>query len=220
MENISNKFNRTYSPNEELTFLSFTDLDREQSEMVWAWRNHPEIRRWMYNSQPIHLRDHLDYVRQLDRQSQKFYWLVYDEGQAIGVIDIVYKEEVPEWGFYLNPELLNSGMGINLMYYALEFFFVTLKLKKLCGYVKMKNINALLLHDLFEIEEEGLWEFHKPGGSEWFHKRIVYARDWFRQQLDIPMIKHRLLDRARPMKLDRIQELNDRLWIINSLNPQ
>ncbi len=220
MKNQISKFNRSYTQIEGFTFQSFTQLSPEQIELVCSWRNNPAIREWMYNSRAIQWEDHLQYINQLEHQDKKFYWLVSNSAHQFGVIHIVYGEQEVEWGFYLNPEFLGSGMGVELIFHSLNFLFKSLDIKQLFSFIRMKNSNVLMLHDLFEIKEDGLWQFYPEGQSQWFYKRTITNEEWLTQITSLKAIKKRLVEQADELKRIRIEQLSSQLWVINSLNPQ
>ena len=58
------------------TYENFVSLDRKELEMILTWRNHAEVRKWMMNTAPITLEDHLAYVESLKQRDDAYYWLV------------------------------------------------------------------------------------------------------------------------------------------------
>ena len=50
---------------ENIQLLNFIDLELEEKEMILKWRNHPEIRKWMYNQDEIKLEEHLSFIESL-----------------------------------------------------------------------------------------------------------------------------------------------------------
>jgi len=177
---------------EKVSFINFIDLTEAEALEVLKWRNDPQVRNHMYKKEEIRPEDHLCYLGNLPFQSKKFYWVVKEENKSIGVIDIVdFQRSKSEWGFYLNPECVGTGMSINLIYHALNFFFKTLKFEGLFGFCHYKNSKALLFHDIFKIGHVGYKKIIIPRGSDWYSKRVINAEDWLRENFTLDTIRER-----------------------------
>ena len=72
---------------ENIQLLNFIDLKLEEKEMILKWRNHPDIRKWMYNQDEIKFEEHLSFIDSLKSRKDKLYFLVKKEDEFIGVID-------------------------------------------------------------------------------------------------------------------------------------
>lgn len=191
---------RSYSLKNDVCFISFTQMSYGQAEKIYHWRNHPEVRKWMYNQAPIQMEDHFRYLAQLNNQHQTFYWLVGDKGKPLGVIKLNCEGRYSgEWGFYLNPDYMGSGMGVNLVYHAINFFFNKLDIKSLYGYVRVENREALKLHDLFGISEDIMEEMETDCGKDWFYRRSLSKEEWNDRNWDLMDVKRLLL--KKPVKI-------------------
>lgn len=103
-----------------IKFTPFPDTTLAQRKMIWQWRNHPEVRRWMYNRQMIPLENHLAFVESLATRTDRKYWLVTDDAQDIGVIDVHMNDDGRnEFGYYQNPDI--HGVGFTLVKEGLHF---------------------------------------------------------------------------------------------------
>ena len=84
------------------TYENFVSLDRKELEMILTWRNHAEIRKWMMNTAPITLEDHLAYVESLKQRDDAYYWLVRRGGIPVGFLILwekVFKKVLENRGF-------------------------------------------------------------------------------------------------------------------------
>lgn len=101
-------------------FQQFQNLTEQELEMVLEWRNHPSVRKWMNNSEPITLDRHLQFVVSLRNSQNCACYLVMEEKRFIGVIQLndIYNNEVRDVGMYVNPTLLTRGIGIRLGFYG------------------------------------------------------------------------------------------------------
>lgn len=194
---------------------NFLDLSTQEAAMVLEWRNDPSIRKWMFNSRMVNQNEHTQFLESLSLQQERFYWMVNVKNQPIGVIDLCkYDPQQSEWGFYLNPNIRGTGLGILLVHTALEFFFRKLKIEKLYGYVFTSNINALLLHDLFHISFQHFHKFFKNGKVYCCEYRSIDRSSWMSQNVDLMQIKKRLTHKEnffhelKKGTLDREKKLN------------
>lgn len=168
------------------TYQNFTTLTEEQIKQVWEWRNHPEIRRNMYNKDVIPFEHHIGYVNSLKTRDEAYYWLVFKKDKAIGVTSITSvdcKSESAELGSYLKPDLINSGLGFDFFYHNLLFLFGSeIDCSSLNAAVFRPNINALLMDCYlgFEINES---DAINPTVD---YIRLVCNKDSFREKHTYP----------------------------------
>ncbi len=59
-----------------LELINFVDMSLDEKKMVLEWRNHPNIRKYMYNRYTISLEEHLNYIESLKNAKDKRYFLV------------------------------------------------------------------------------------------------------------------------------------------------
>jgi len=131
-------------------YKNFTQLNREEIIQVWNWRNSPEIRRYFYNTDEIPLQSHFKFIYTLGRRNDVCYWLVIENDNPIGVMDLTdikIHEERAEMGYYIIPDMLENGIGLNFVYTNLIFAFEKIGCKTILGGVHKDNRNARLLDE-------------------------------------------------------------------------
>ncbi len=138
--------------------IKFQDLDLQNLQKVLNWRNHPEIKKWMYNQDDITLEEHLDFIKNLQKNDITGYFLVRDaEENDIGVIyfiNINYSEKECECGLYKNP-FWQQRAGGSLLYLIIKYAFNTLKLDKVKLEVFSNNERAKYLYKKYNFQELG-----------------------------------------------------------------
>jgi hypothetical protein len=110
----------------------------------------------MYSKDEISLENHLNFCQSLSTQTSSAYFLVLKNETAIGVVSLINYNEIEqsgEFGFYLNPQFFNSGVGLDVFYVGLELLFKEYNLNKVIGYVRIENTNAMFLNDFFGMLE-------------------------------------------------------------------
>ncbi|MFN3711888.1 MAG: UDP-4-amino-4,6-dideoxy-N-acetyl-beta-L-altrosamine N-acetyltransferase [Alishewanella aestuarii] len=142
----------------QVLLKNFINLDQEEREMVRRWRNHPEVRRWMYSDHEISQEEHARFIENLKRDEKNFYYLVYKGDIPIGVISLTridFKNRNAYWGVYSNPEEKIFGAGVVLEKAVLKLAFEMLKLHTLKLEVIEDNERAKSFYKNMGFLEEG-----------------------------------------------------------------
>lgn len=146
----------------EYCYKNFVQMNEEEIRMVWSWRNDVRIRQWMTNQEKIPYENHLRFVESLKCREDRFYWLAYKNAQPVAVFDIIdvdYTNEKTEPGYYLNPELLDSGEGLFFNYNFRCFLFHVLGFEAVTGNIKVGNERAFMMSSFFEVKPYGIATF-------------------------------------------------------------
>lgn len=118
--------------------------------MVLEWRNHPDIRAYMYNTGVISQKTHLEFIENLKTKENKRYFLIQRENENIGVID--FTDITPRsatMGIYANPYLTQKGIGSILLQAIMDYAFDILKVETLKAEVFASNTKAKTLYKKF-----------------------------------------------------------------------
>lgn len=144
-------------------------------ERVLQWRNHPEVRRYMYTTHEICLSEHRRWFTRAS-VDPAINLLIYElDGKAQGFVNISRTRcpEVADWGFYLAPSA-PKGSGRNLGKQALNYAFSQLGLHKVCGQALEFNERSIAFHERLGFVEEGrLREQHFD--SNQFHDVVCFG---------------------------------------------
>jgi UDP-4-amino-4,6-dideoxy-N-acetyl-beta-L-altrosamine N-acetyltransferase len=125
-------------------------------ELVLRWRNHPEVRRYMYTTHEITLDEHRNWFSRA-ANNQAVNLLIYEHfGEGSGFVNITRSRchEIADWGFYLSPNA-EKGTGRLLGKAALGYGFVQLGLHKICGQAIGFNARSIAFHSALGFIEEG-----------------------------------------------------------------
>jgi UDP-4-amino-4,6-dideoxy-N-acetyl-beta-L-altrosamine N-acetyltransferase len=134
-------------------------------EIIFSWRNHPEISRNMLSQHSISLDEHKQWFERASQSPSK-QLLVYEQGGTpMGFVSFkgVAPEGAADWGFYAAPNA-PKGTGFKLGRAALNYGFNVFRLHKVCGQVVASNDASMQLHLKLGFRQEGvLREQHKAG---------------------------------------------------------
>jgi UDP-4-amino-4,6-dideoxy-N-acetyl-beta-L-altrosamine N-acetyltransferase len=156
--------------------MQHADLER-----VLAWRNHPDVRRFMYTQQEITLDEHRRWFERT-LQDQRKHLLIYESaGTPLGFVHFTQLAhgQIADWGFYAAPEA-PKGTGRALGNAALNHAFSKLGLDKVCGQALFFNDRSIRFHLALGFQQEGnLRDQHFDG--ERYHDVICFGlllREW------------------------------------------
>ncbi len=138
----------------KIELINFIDMSLDEKKMVLEWRNHTDIRKYMYNREIISWENHLKYIEYLDGLRSKRYFLVKKDSEYIGTIDftgIDLDKKETYLGLYAKPNL--KGVGDILMSSIIDYAFNSLKIDILKLEVLESNKRAINLYKRFDFKE-------------------------------------------------------------------
>lgn len=162
-------------------------MNESDLEQVLEWRNHPEVRHYMYTTHEIRLEEHRKWFANATNNPAVELLIFEQEGKAQGFANITRTRcpEVADWGFYLAPNA-PKGSGQELGKQALNYAFSQLSLHKVCGQALGFNERSIAFHKRLGFIEEGrLREQHFDGDK--FHDVVCFGllrREWQAQAKD------------------------------------
>lgn len=162
---------------------SMTTGDLEQ---VLAWRNHPNIQRYMYTQRTIMLEEHKAWF-ELACDDPNKHLLIYElDAKPTGFVNLNVVDTNSaraDWGFYLAPDA-SRGNGQLLGNCVLSYAFTHLHLHKLCGEVLVHNQPSLKFHEKLGFSREATLREHFFDGKT-YHDVIGFGLlgdEWYHQQ--------------------------------------
>ena len=126
-------------------------------EQVLEWRNHSEIRRYMYTQHKITLDEHTNWYKKASN-SPEHYLLIFEINNIpTGFINInkIKNSNIADWGFYVAPDS-EKGTGKMLGITVLNYAFEVIKLHKICGQALSYNVPSAKFHTSLGFTQEGL----------------------------------------------------------------
>lgn len=138
-------------------------LEERDLEKVLEWRNSERIRANMYTDQFISSQEHREWFARVSKDTNSEYHIFEYSGNPIGLFYVVQIDRNNTkcfWGFYIGEEDVPSGAGSVLEYFALDYIFKQLGIRKLCCEVFAFNTSVIKLHKKFGFKEEGHYLKH------------------------------------------------------------
>lgn len=130
----------------------------EDLELIYKWRNKPNIRKYMFNEKKIEWQSHLKWFSSIINDDNNKIKLFIENNEPRGIvqinrIDIVH--ETAEWGFYIGDSY-KKGLGTLLAYHGLRYIFEDLSIRKLNAQVLSTNLTSLKFHEKIGFNQEGI----------------------------------------------------------------
>ena len=150
-------------------------MTKDDLAMVLEWRNHPEVRRYMFTQHEISLSEHTQWFKQAVTDITRRLLIVQEHGSPIGYVQFINVEPggVADWGFYSRPDM-QKGIGQKLGKTALEHAFGDLNLHKVCGQSIGSNQASIRFHERLGFKREAELRDQKRIG-ETYHTIIGFG---------------------------------------------
>lgn len=144
--------------------------------IVRQWRNHPDVRRYMYTRHEIGESEHRAWFKRCLADPDRHLLLAERARLPFGFVNIQVMDaeaQRAEWGFYLAPEApKGSGRALGLV--CLTYAFDTLGLHKLCGEALADNERSQRFHRRLGFTREAHLRDHHFDGHT-YHDVIGYG---------------------------------------------
>ena len=150
--------------------MNLADLER-----VLAWRNHPDIRRYMYTQHEIGLPEHRAWFERASLDLCKHLMIFESGGVPLGFINFsrLGSPGVADWGFYIAPDA-PKGSGRQLGHAAFKYAFQQLNLHKICGQALAFNERSINFHRSMGFQQEGILRDQHFDGER-YHSVVCFG---------------------------------------------
>lgn len=150
-------------------------------ERVLAWRNHPEVRRYMYTQHEIALDEHRRWFERAAQDPARHLLVFEADGVPRGFVNLhrIAAGGVADWGFYVAPDA-PRGTGRLLGRAALDYAFAEAGLHKVCGQALAYNERSVRFHCSLGFREEGILREQHFDGQR-YHDVVCFgllAGEW------------------------------------------
>jgi len=152
------------------TCYSTRPIEIKDKNLILQWRNSDRVRSNMYSDQLISQEEHEEWFTRALVDRNSVYLVFLYELRPIGFISFTNISAVRTrcyWAFYLGEVDVPRGSGTVMEFYALDYAFLTLKIRKLCCEVFSFNNGVIKLHRKFGFVQEGLFVEHYKKNEEY-----------------------------------------------------
>lgn len=144
-------------------------MQLEDLSMVRDWRNHPDVRNYMFQQNEISEKEHLVWFSYKKQESDRYLLIFEKKTEPLGFLNLkVNQDNKIEWGFYLAPHA-QGGMGKIFGNIAVKYCFEMLAAKEIYAEVLSENIRSQKFH-----EQLGFKLINKKGSTYYYLLQDTY----------------------------------------------
>lgn len=131
-------------------------VTQQDLPIILSWRNHPDIRRFMFTRHEISATEHSEWFSSVINDKSRSLLLIEDSKHPFGYVQFsnIVENGTADWGFFVKPGA-PKGSGLILGKLALRFAFNTLKVHKVCGKAIALNTSSINFHLKLGFIQEG-----------------------------------------------------------------
>jgi UDP-4-amino-4,6-dideoxy-N-acetyl-beta-L-altrosamine N-acetyltransferase len=148
----------------------------EDLEMVRAWRNHPDIKKFMFTQKEVLPDEHAAWFERVKNDKSKKILIYMENTLPLGFIQfatIRNQDTIIDWGFYLSPNA-NKGTGTKMTKLGLGYAFNQLKAHKIFAEILEYNVPSIRLHQKLGFSQEGVLRDHYFDGQD-YHAVLCFG---------------------------------------------
>lgn len=126
------------------TNVRFRFARPEDSNMIFAWRNHPEVRKRSFDTAPISREQHEHWLSNV-LSSQTIALLIAEKSEeAIGVLKYDFKQEEAVVSVYLSPQVMGRGLGTHVIRAGNDWIKVNHpEIRRIIAEIRPENISSV-----------------------------------------------------------------------------
>jgi UDP-4-amino-4,6-dideoxy-N-acetyl-beta-L-altrosamine N-acetyltransferase len=156
-------------------------MNQGDMDQVLAWRNHPEVRRFMFSQHEISVEEHAKWFARASQDPARHLLMFEIDTSPLGFINIhqIASGGTADWGFYVAPDAA-KGTGWALGQAALLYAFEAAGVNKLCGQTLAFNERSIRFHLNLGFQREGVLRQQHFDGLQ-YHDVVCFgmlAREW------------------------------------------
>lgn len=140
---------------------SLRSLTVDDKDIIYTWRNSEEIRRNMYNDQPIPYEHHDRWFNDILINQICNYQLFMYQNKRLGLVSfkvLPSQHKTSVWGFYIGEKNAPIGSGTIMGILGLDYAFHCLNMRKVIGEVLSFNHKSERFHLKLGFQREGAYK--------------------------------------------------------------
>lgn len=154
------------------------------AELLFQWRQRPDIARFMYSQDPIPWEAHLRWLNGLAADTSRLHWMIEYKGRPVGtasLVEITRPLDRAMFGMYVAEEGARvMGVGAAAEFLALDHAFGALGLQKVSCEVFAVNLAPRRMHVRMGFKPEGVLRRHALCDGAWtdVHRMSLLVEEW------------------------------------------
>lgn len=148
--------------------VQLREIEEEDLEVIVAWRNDPEILKWLFSYLPLCMsKQRTWYKTYVEDDTQQIFAVEVGKKSVgtVGLSHIDYRNQRAELGILMDKNWQKKGIGREALNLLIEFAWNEMNLRKIKALVLKENEAAIKLYKSCGFVEEGVLkeEIYKNG---------------------------------------------------------
>lgn len=150
-------------------------MNEQDIEQVFLWRNHIDVRRFMFSQKEITIDEHRNWFKKVSQEKHRHLLIFEVNGVPSGSVNFSQLDTdfVANWGFYLATNA-PKGTGKKMGLASLDYAFDNLGLHKVCGRALDFNDRSIKFHLSLGFKQEGILRNQHFDGQN-FHNIVCFG---------------------------------------------
>lgn len=128
---------------EEQAVIGFREARDEDSDRTFAWRNHPEVRRYFHDPRELKRDEHERWWRSTVKAKDRHLLIALIDDIPAGVLRFDMQGEEAEVSIYLDPARSGHGLGRRILEAAADWATAKTDLQRLTASIKDQNLASI-----------------------------------------------------------------------------
>lgn len=164
--------------------IELRDLAASDAERLYRWRREPEVDRWMYQSPPEAMEQHLAWLQGFLADPDRAGWIIEENGRACGFLmlkELTSTQKRAQWGWYIGEaDARGRGAGRAAQALGLDRAFLQRGVQRVWAEVLADNDAALKAQGAAGFRREGYLRRHayKDGRFRDVAILAILAEEW------------------------------------------
>lgn len=144
--------------------VSLRPVGPDDASRLLAWRNRPDVARYMFTDHPISGAEHAAWFASAMSDRTRRYWIIELDGEPVGLANL-YDISPPHKRAYLalylaDDRVRGRGVGVATDRFLLQHAFEDLGLEKLCAEALATNEAGIRVHRHHGFRVDGVLRQH------------------------------------------------------------
>lgn len=182
-----------------LTFVNYTQLSESDLLTILVFRNHFKVRQMTHNNLEISVEEHFEFIEKLKVENTDFYFAIKKNNKIIGSVSLTKCDFVKKYilaGVFLDPNLIGSGLGVELEFESIRLAFVTFEIETAgCDIFEENNLSHTIISE---------FNFKKIATNPFYSTYELSKKDWLKLPKTFSEFKSELFQKYRKKNTNKI----------------
>ncbi len=124
--------------------LSLRSVEEKDMKKLFLWRNHPEIRKYFFNNEPVVWDEHEKWFHDKINDPGSKIYIAIDKDRCIGTIRFENRGDIVKCSVMVDPDCIGHGYGTKIIALGTKKYLAQTQTSKgIIAEVRVDNIRSL-----------------------------------------------------------------------------